>query len=93
PYPPNFSLSDYNNGNILVKYYSVVPYFGNGQFGTSPTNAGYVPYSPQVMYARRGFGYSGSQSASTGNLVVPMTSAGQAPTASSVAAAIGQFST
>ena len=90
PYPPSFSLSDYNNAGILVTYNSTAPNIGG--FATSPTNAGYVPYSTQVMYARRGFGYGGSQSASTGHLVVPMTSAGQAPTTSSVATAISQFS-
>ena len=90
PYPPSFSLSNYNNAGILVTYNSTAPDIGG--FATSPTNAGYVPYSTQVMYARRGFGYGGSQSASTGHLVVPMTSAGQAPTTSSVATAISQFS-
>ena len=90
PYPPNFTLSNYNSGGIFVSYSSTVPNIGG--FGTSPTNAGYVPYTAQVMYAQRGFGYGGSQSANTGNLVVPMTSAGQVPTTSSVANAIGKFS-
>ncbi|BBF63964.1 pilus assembly protein PilY [Acidithiobacillus sp. 'AMD consortium'] len=49
-----YTLSNYNNGTILENYNkSTVP----GAFGTSPTNAGYVPYSPQVWYSERGFGY------------------------------------
>ncbi|EQD30865.1 hypothetical protein B1A_20192, partial [mine drainage metagenome] len=43
------------------------------------------------MYSLRGFGYGASQSHTTGNLVVQMTSAGQSPTASTVATAIGKF--
>lgn len=89
PYPPNFSLSSYNNGNIFVSYNSTVPNIGG--FGTSPTNAGYVPFSQEVMYAQRGFGYGGSQSASTGNVAVPMTTAGTSPTLTTVNAAIAKF--
>lgn len=90
PYPPNFSLSNYNNGSIYVSYKSSSPSIGS--FGTSPTNAGYVPYSPQVMYAERGFGYYvQSVSATSGNIVVPMTTAGSTPTTSSVSTAISQF--
>ena len=73
PYPPNFSLTNYNNANVSVAYSKSLPNIGN--FSTSPTNAGFVPYSPQVMYALRGFGYYGSQTANTGTIRVPMTSA------------------
>jgi type IV pilus assembly protein PilY1 len=60
--------------------------------GMVPTNAGYVPYSGQIMYAMRGFGYDAiAQSATTGNLLVPMESSGNAPTPATVATAIGAF--
>ncbi len=75
PYPPNFSLSDYNNGNILLTYRHTTP--GGGAFASGPTNAGYVPFSPQSIDARRGFGYYvNSVNAGTGNLLVPIKDAG-----------------
>ncbi len=89
PYPPNFSLSNYNNGSVLISYQKSAPNIGS--FGTSPTNAGFVPYSPQVIYSQRGFGYYGSQSANTGTILVPMTTAGTNPTTSSVTTAINAF--
>jgi len=58
---------------------------------TLPTNAGYVPFTPQAMYIQRGFGYNGAQSATTANTLVPMTSAGASPTPASVNAAIAAF--
>ena len=54
PYPPNYTLSQYNRGHILESYQYVTD--GNVT-QTGPTNAGYVPYSPQVWYSERGFGY------------------------------------
>ncbi|HZR36027.1 MAG TPA: PilC/PilY family type IV pilus protein, partial [Nevskia sp.] len=54
-------------------------------------NAGFVPFTPQTMYIERGFGYGASQSATTGNVIVPMQSAGQVPTSTSVASAIASF--
>ncbi|MFI4918517.1 MAG: pilus assembly protein [Legionellales bacterium] len=89
PFPPNFSLASYNYGSILLYYYASLPNIG--AFGTGPTNAGYVPYSPQVMYSQRGFGYYGSQSATDGTLLVPMSSAGTYPTTITVANAINLF--
>lgn len=90
PYPPNFSLANYNNGNITIGYASVLP--GSGIAVTGPTNAGFVPYSDQVFYAQRGFGYyTTSLNANTGNVVVPMQSAGANPTPASVAALIAAF--
>ncbi|CEG58509.1 putative type-4 fimbrial biogenesis pilY1-related protein [Legionella fallonii LLAP-10] len=89
PYPPNFSLSNYNNGSVLITYQKSAPNIGS--FGTSPTNAGFVPYSPQVIYAQRGFGYYGSQTANTGTILVPMTTAGTNPTTTSVTNAINAF--
>lgn len=89
PYPPHFSISNYNSGSIQISYSQSQPNVGS--FGTSPTNAGYVPYSPQVLYAQRGFGYGGNQSASSGTILVPMTSAGTIPTATTIANAIAPF--
>ncbi|WP_392536412.1 pilus assembly protein [Legionella sp. 227] len=89
PYPPNFSISNYNSGNVLISYSKSLPNIGG--FSTSPTNAGFVPFSPQVLYVQRGFGYNGSQSATTGNVLVPMTSAGTTPTQTSINNAISVF--
>lgn len=89
PYPPNFSLSNYNSGSVNLAYRNTQPNIGS--FSSGPTNAGYVPYSPQVFYAMRGFGYGGSQSANSGNVVVSMTSAGTPPTATTINTAIAKF--
>lgn len=89
PYPPNFSLSNYNSGSILIRYSNTSPSVGS--FATGPTNAGFVPYSKQVMYSKRGFGYGGSQSSSSGKVAVAMTSAGTNPTTSSITTAINAF--
>ncbi|MDI1352744.1 MAG: PilC/PilY family type IV pilus protein, partial [bacterium] len=90
PFPPNFSLANYNSGGVLINY-AKTSSSALSSFGTSPTNAGYVPYSPQVIYSQRGFGYYGSQSGTAGNILVPMTSAGTSPTIASVATAISSF--
>jgi type IV pilus assembly protein PilY1 len=89
PFPPNYSLWDYETGNVYESYYSQV----NGCAGeTGPTNAGYVPYSTQVMYEERGFGYyTFNESSTSSTTVVPMTSAGATPTPTSVATAIAAF--
>lgn len=84
----NNSLTGYNNGWVLSSYPASLP---AANTVTGPTNAGYVPQSSQVMYAQRGFGYYASQSPNTGNIAVPMTTAGTAPTSASVAAAIAKF--
>lgn len=90
PYPPNFSLNSYENGSIYVSYQSTSP--NNGSFGTSPTNAGYVPFSPQVMYGQRGFGYYVTGLNSTdGSTVVSMTNLGNSPSTSAVNAALIPF--
>jgi len=89
PYPPNFSLTNYENGSIFVSYNSSAP--NNGSFGTSPTNAGYVPFSTQVIYSQRGFGYDSTASATTGNTLVTNKTAGTSPTAATAAAAIAYF--
>src|SRR6185437_5740328 len=90
PYPPNYSLGNYETGSVFESYTSATT-GGSGARTTGPTNAGFVPYAPQVMYAARGFGYYTSQAANTGNVVVGMQSSGAAPTPASVAAAIATF--
>lgn len=89
PYPPNFSIANYNSNSVLLSYSTTRPSIGS--FATGPTNAGYVPYSPQVLYSRRGFGYYGTQSATIGNILVPMATAGNNPTTSSINTAIAKF--
>ena len=89
PTPSGNTLAGFNAGSVRSTYDSTLP---AGQVNqTAPTNAGYVPASPQVMYARRGFGYGATQTPNAGNQVVPMTTAGVVPTAASVNAAIAAF--
>jgi type IV pilus assembly protein PilY1 len=85
-----FTLAQYNASpsNISESYTQAV----NGCPPTTyPTNAGYVPFTPQTMYIQRGFGYYGGQSATVANTLVPMTSAGANPTPASINAAIAAF--
>lgn len=89
PYPPNFSVSNYNNGSILLRYSTTLPSIG--QLFLSPTNAGFVPFTPQVIFARRGFGFYGTQSATQGSVVVPMTTVGSNPTSTQINNAINLF--
>lgn len=99
PSPANpysaYTLGQYNNNlaNILSSYSSTSPNIGG--WGTYPTNAGYIPFSPQVMYSQRGFGYGASTSSTTGATVVGMTSAivppATAPNSATIAAAIAKF--
>ena len=90
PYPPNFTLAQYNAnpGNIHESYSHTVNACAPTTF---PTNAGFVPYTPQTMYIERGFGYGAGQSPNSARTVVPMVSAGQFPTAGTVAASIASF--
>lgn len=83
-----FSLSKYNSNGVSVGYASGVPCCN---YATSPTNAGFVPYSPQVMYVRRGFGYYSGESSGTGTMLVSMTTAGAHPSPASVSTAISAF--
>ncbi|MBU2850901.1 pilus assembly protein [Acidithiobacillus ferrivorans] len=69
-----YTLQNYNNGTISESYKrSTIP----GPFATSPTNAGYVPYSPQVWYSERGFGYDNNIT-NSGNLVIPVATSNTA---------------
>jgi type IV pilus assembly protein PilY1 len=87
--PYSFSLSTYNTGGVTEGYSSQTS--GCAQT-TGPTNAGYVPASPQVMYQQRGFGFiTSGESATTAATLVAMTSSGATPSAASVATAIGKF--
>ena len=72
PYPPYYSLNNYNNGSIIETYDGST--FGGG-FSSSPTNAGYVPYSPQVWNSERGFGYYNGIT-NQGRKVIPINQSG-----------------
>jgi type IV pilus assembly protein PilY1 len=89
PFPPQFSLTSYEDGGVSEGYNNEV----NGCIGaTGPTNAGFVPYSAQVMYEMRGFAYyTFDETANDGNTVVGMTTSGAVPNAATVAAAIAHF--
>jgi type IV pilus assembly protein PilY1 len=95
PFPPNFSLAQFNGGgfNVTESYTTTL---NNCAPVTGPTNAGFVPYSTQVMYEERGFGYYAGQSATDGTMLVPasgsgIVSAGATPTTATVNAALAQF--
>lgn len=91
PYPPNYTLSTYNlNPGFVAESYSKS--INGCATTTTPTNAGFVPYTPQTMYIQRGFGYGASQSAAAAATLVGMKSAGQNPTATTVSTAIAAFS-
>jgi type IV pilus assembly protein PilY1 len=94
PFPPNDYLANYNVVNgVLEGYGTNVANCGAAQV-TGPTNAGFVPYSAQVMYEERGFGFYGGQSSNSGNVLVPIgpsTSSGATPTTASVTAALLNF--
>ena len=85
-----YALSDYNSnpGNVRESYSHEI---NSCATATGPTNAGFVPYTPQTMYIQRGFGYGASQSATAATTLVSMTSAGSTPTAGTVATAIAKF--
>ncbi len=93
PYPPYYSIANYNSGTVFETYSSWVAGTNCPRaVQTGPTNAGFVPYSTQVMYEQRGFGfYTLSESANNATTLVTMQSSGATPTAASVAAAIAKF--
>lgn len=86
--PYSYGLAAYENGSVYESYSHAV---NTCAMTTGPTNAGYVPYSQEVMNVERGFGYYSGESASTGNLVVPMTGTGSTPTAALVAGVVAKF--
>ncbi len=90
-----YGLGSYETGGV-VEWFTTLWGIGGYSWacapGMEPTNAGYVPFSPQVMQVLRGFGYDATkQSATTGTVVVQMKSSGNTPTPASVAAAIAAF--
>lgn len=90
PFPPHYSLGSYNAGQVRESYSSTAG--GGCATETGPTNAGYVPYSPQVMYVERGFSYyTSSEYSNTSNLLVGMTSVGSNPAAQTVTNKIAIF--
>ena len=92
PFPPDGTLAQYNAGSISVAYASCTP--GSCIRQTNPTNAGYVPYSTQVLYFQRGFGYYTSTSATKGNLLVnikPAGITGKPATPAQIATYVNQF--
>lgn len=78
PYPPNYSATDYERGRVAVGYDTTTP--GGFSLTFTPTNAGYTPYAPQVMFVQRGFGFGTQQpsdlSATSGAVVVPLQTTG-----------------
>ena len=57
PFPPrrpDTRWAQYETGSVLETYTNEVNACAPQ---TGPTNAGYVPYSTQVMYEERGFGF------------------------------------
>jgi type IV pilus assembly protein PilY1 len=91
PYSAPYTLATYNDGQVWETYSS----YSTGCAAvrtTDPTNAGYVPYSTQVLWEERGFGfYTWGQSATSATTLVPMTTSGTTPTAASVATALAAF--
>jgi type IV pilus assembly protein PilY1 len=92
PNPANpflFSLGTFEGGGVFESYSNSV---NSCPGATGPTNAGFVPYSTQVMYEARGFGYyTFNETPNAGNTVVPMKTSGAVPDATSVANAIAWF--
>jgi type IV pilus assembly protein PilY1 len=90
PYPPNFTLGQFNGGgfNVHEDYNRGV---NNCALSTGPTNAGFVPFSTEVMYEQRGWGWGSGQSPDDGSIPVGMQTAGATPTAASVAAKLALF--
>jgi type IV pilus assembly protein PilY1 len=86
----HFTLAQYNGNpaNIHESYSNTINSCAPTTF---PTNAGFVPYTPQTMYIERGLGYYGNQDHNDANVAVPMTSAGNVPTQASVNAALAKF--
>ncbi|MDE2235683.1 MAG: pilus assembly protein PilY [Gammaproteobacteria bacterium] len=87
------TLTDYNAGNVVMSYSNTSPSIGfNGPtMYTYPTNAGYVAYTPQVLYGMRGYMWAGTPSPTTGNVRVPISTAGSNPTPAQVSAYVATF--
>ncbi len=91
PYSAPFTLATYNDGQVRETYTSASINCGNTRY-PGPTNAGFVPYSTQVLWEERGFGFlTSGESATSATTLVPMTSSGATPTPASVATALAAF--
>ncbi len=92
PNPANpythYTLANFNAGGITETYSHDLT--SNCANTVGATNSGYLPFSQQVMYAARGYGYGGITNNEYAQTVT-LQSAGQAPTPASVAAAIAPF--
>lgn len=71
PYPPNFTLKQYNDNNVGVAYHASNP--RGYALKLMPTNAGYIPHAPHAMFVQRGFGYNVAPKPDRGNTVVALT--------------------
>ncbi len=71
PYPPNFKIHDYNKNKVKLGYERSVPV--GFAMSMTPTNAGYIPYSPRALFVQRGFGYVVNAAPDTAATEVPMT--------------------
>jgi len=77
---------------VFMTYSNTAPKVGtSGYMFTYPTNAGYAAYTPQVMYAMRGWLQAGNVNAATGNVLVPVSTAGSNPTPAQVATFVAKF--
>ncbi|MGB9429808.1 MAG: PilC/PilY family type IV pilus protein [Gammaproteobacteria bacterium] len=88
------TLGDYNAGNVQMTYSNTAPSVSyNNSMYTYPTNAGYVAYTPQVMYGARGYLWSGTASATTGNPITPVTAAPADPTPAQITTYVNTYFT
>ncbi len=71
PYPPNFTLKQYNDNQVGVAYHASNP--RGYALKLMPTNAGYIPHAPHAMFVQRGFGYNVAPKPDSGNTVVALT--------------------
>jgi len=66
----DFTLNDYESGNIQINY----RYYSDSiASGASPTSAGYTPSSYQTWYSLRGLGYNASVSPDSASILTPIT--------------------
>ncbi|MDA8390489.1 MAG: type IV pilin biogenesis protein [Gammaproteobacteria bacterium] len=93
-----YSLTQYED-QILTGKYLLEAYAkgtAGGKFATSPTDAGYIPYSGMVWYSQRGYAFDGAPvtngtSGGQGNLVVPVAALSTSLSALQAAMAPEQF--
>ncbi len=92
PYPPNYTIKDYNKNKVKLSYDRSVPV--GYAFTVTPTNAGYIPYSPRALFVQRGFGYVVNAAPDTAATTVPMTEGLSAhPDAAQIDQALAPFRT